>query len=102
MKLIILAFLVPFLCACQSMTSTTAYPGLNYGDSLEKVLSVVGKKDHIVEKTNSSVVAFGVWDLLGDCRKKIFTIYEGQGLQQVSYDPAPEMSLENECKPSNL
>lgn len=90
------------LGACQSITSTTAYPGLNHGDPIQKVLEVVGKNDRIVEKSELKVVAYGKWDLLGDCRKKTFVIYENQGLQEVRYEPAPELSIENNCAPKNL
>ena len=98
MKKALIIFSLVLLGACQSMTATTTYPGINYGDSLEKVISVVGKRDRIVEQSDSRLIAFGKWDLIGDCRKKVFVFYEGSGLQQLSFEPAPDLSVENNCE----
>jgi hypothetical protein len=98
MKIILIGCLVLCITACQSMTTTTGYPGLDYGDSIEEVAIAVGERDRIIQKDDSNLVAIGVWELTKDCRKKIFVFYPGQGLQQIKYEPAPELSVANNCE----
>ena len=84
--------------ACTSLTTTTGYRGINYGNSYEKVLEKLGRNAIIVEKSEDMIIAIGLWEVTGDCREINFKFFEGQGLQQVSYEPAPNRSVDNGCE----
>jgi hypothetical protein len=62
------------------------------GDSYEEVLALVSRTDNVAEKTKDKIVTYGIWDLAGDCRQKIFTFYPGHGLQEIEYNSAPASS----------
>jgi hypothetical protein len=88
------------LCAsCASLSSTTGEPGIAMGDSYEKVLETV-KRNNRITKTieGDGIRAEGYSSLTKDCRIKYFIFEDKDGLQQVEFEPAPNLSPSNNCQ----
>jgi effector-binding domain-containing protein len=91
--------LVAFLVSCASVTETTGESGVSMGDSYEKVLEKVKANNKITKMDGSTyIVAEGYWSTSKDCRVKYFIFQDKDGLQQVRYQPAPNLSVKDGCR----
>lgn len=80
-------------------TTTTGETGISMGDSYEKVLEIL-KPNNRITKTieGSGIRAEGYSSMTKDCRVKYFIFQDNDGLQQVKYEPAPNLSVTNKCQ----
>ena len=105
MKMYFLPVLM-LLTSCAMSLSPTGEPGISMGDSYEKVLAKL-QTNHVITKeiAGEGIRAEGYSSMLNSCRVKYFIfhisyfIFQGKdGLQQVSYEPAPHLSVSNQCQ----
>lgn len=98
MKLYLLPVAI-VLTSCATTLSTTGEPGISMGDSYEKVLETLKPNNNITKVIEGSGIrAEGYSSLTRDCRIKYFIFQEGDGLQQVQYEQALNLSVENKCR----
>lgn len=91
--------LAVLIASCTSMTTTTGEPGISMGDSYEKVLKTL-KPSNSITKTieGAGIRAEGYSSITKDCRIKYFIFQDSEGLQQIKYEPAPNLSVANKCR----
>ena len=81
------------------MLTTTGEPGISMGDSYEKVLKTLETNNKITKLVEGKGIrAEGYSSMTKDCRVKLFIFQDKDGLQLVQYDPAPNLSVSNNCK----
>ena len=100
MKLYLISLAV--LCtSCTTMLNTTptGEAGISMGDSYEKVLETL-KPNNRITKTieGGGIRAEGYSTITKDCRVKYFIFQGKDGLQQVKYEPAPNLPVNNKCQ----
>lgn len=88
-----------FFCSASIASSMTGESGVEMGDSYEKVLETL-KENNRITKTieGGGIRAEGYSKITKDCRVKYFVFQGKDGLQQVKFDPAPHLSVENKCQ----
>ena len=87
------------LGGCASSAAITGEPGVNMGDSYQKVLAVVSRNDTVTKKVDGQGFrAEGYSTLFKDCRTKYFLFQDADGLQRVTYEPAPHLSVSQHCR----
>lgn len=98
MRIIVLP-VIALLSACTAMTTATGETGIAMGDSYERVLAKL-QADHNITKTieGQGIRAEGYSVMLKSCRTKYFVFQGDNGLQQVTYEPAAHLSVENQCQ----
>jgi len=98
MKIFFLPVVV-LLASCTSMLSATGEPGISMGDSYEKVLATLKPNNKITKLIEGGGIrAEGYSEMTKDCRIKYFIFQNKDGLQQVKYEPAPNLSVNNKCQ----
>jgi len=81
------------------MLSATGEPGVTMGDSYEKVLETLKPKNNITKTIEGGGIrAEGYSSMTKDCKIKYFIFQGNDGLQQVTYEPAPNLSVSNNCR----
>ena len=69
------------------------------GDSYEKVLETLKPKNNITKTIEGGGIrAEGYSSMTKDCKIKYFIFQGNDGLQQVTYEPAPNLSVSNNCR----
>ena len=69
------------------------------GDSYEKVLETLKQKNNITKTIEGGGIrAEGYSSMTKDCKIKYFIFQGNDGLQQVTYEPAPNLSVSNNCR----
>lgn len=69
------------------------------GDSYEKVLDKLISNNKITKTIEGGGIrAEGYSSLTNDCRVKLFIFQGKNGLQRVTYELAPNLSLNNNCQ----
>lgn len=100
MKLFLIS-LVALCTSCSTMpnATTTGEVGISMGDSYEKVLETL-KPNNRITKTieGAGIRAEGYSTMTKDCRVKYFIFQGKDGLQQVKFEPAPNLSVSNKCQ----
>ena len=98
MKMYFLPVLV-LLTSCAASFSPTGEPGISMGDNYEKVLAKL-QSNHAITKEipGGGIRAEGYSSMLNSCRVKYFIFQGKDGLQQVSYEPAPHLSVSHQCQ----
>lgn len=87
------------LGGCASSLTTTGEPGVKMGDSYSQVLAVVSRSNTVTKTVDGQGFrAEGYSTMFKDCRIKYFLFQDGDGLQRVSYEPAPHLSLQQHCR----
>ena len=87
------------LGGCASSAAITGEPGVNMGDSYQKVLEVVSRNNTVTRQVEGQGFrAEGYSAMFKDCRTKYFLFQDGDGLQRVSYEPAPHLSVSQTCR----
>lgn len=87
------------LGGCASSAAMTGEPGVHMGDSYEKVLAVVSRDNTVTKKVDGQGFrAEGYSTMFKDCRAKYFLFQEADGLQGVKYEPAPHLSVNQNCR----
>lgn len=87
------------LGGCATSAAITGEPGIQMGDSYQKVLAVVSSNDTITKKVDGQGFrAEGYSATFKDCRVKYFLFQGTVGLQSVKYEPAPHLSINNNCR----
>lgn len=87
------------LGGCASSADITGEPGVNMGDSYQKVLGVVSRNNAITKVVEGEGFrAEGYSAMFKDCRTKYFLFQGADGLQRVSYEPAPHLSMTQNCR----
>lgn len=87
------------LGGCASALSTTGEPGVKMGDSYEQVLAVVSRNNTVIKEVKGQGFrAEGYSPMFKDCRAKYFIFQGADGLQKVSYEPAPQLSVNQNCR----
>ncbi|WP_122221773.1 hypothetical protein [Pseudomonas syringae group genomosp. 3] len=96
---IALLWLAVGLGGCASSTTATGEPGVKMGDSYEHVLRVVSRNNAIIKSVDGQGFrAEGYSPLFKDCRTKYFIFQGTDGLQRVSFEPAPHLSINQNCR----
>ena len=91
--------LAALINSCTSMTTTTGEPGISMGDSYEKVLASLKPNNNITKTIEGGGIrAEGYSAMTKDCRVKYFIFQGDDGLQQVNYEPAQNLSVANKCR----
>ncbi len=79
--------------------STTGEPGVKMGDSYPQVLAVVSRNNTVTEEVKGEGFrAEGYSPTFKDCRIKYFIFQGANGLQRVSFEPAPQLSVTQNCR----
>ena len=87
------------LGGCTSSTAITGEPGVNMGDSYQKVLEVVSRNNTVTKQVDGQGFrAEGYSAMFKDCRVKYFLFQDADGLQRVTYEPAPHLSVSQNCR----
>ena len=87
------------LGGCASSAATTGEPGVSMGDSYQKVLAVVSRNNTVTKQVDGQGFrAEGYSAMFKDCRTKYFLFQGADGLQRVSYEPAPHLSVNQSCR----
>lgn len=87
------------LGGCASPAAITGEPGVQMGDSYEKVLAVISRNDTVTKKVDGQGFrAEGYSATFKDCRVKYFIFQGRDGLQRVNYEPAPHLSVNQNCR----
>ena len=87
------------LGGCTSSTAITGEPEVNMGDSYQKVLEVVSRNNTVTKQVDGQGFrAEGYSTMFKDCRTKYFLFQDGDGLQRVTYEPAPHLSVSQNCR----
>jgi hypothetical protein len=98
-SLIAAALIAIGTASCAIMPQPTGEPGISMGDSYEKVLSVIEKRDKItLVKEGEEIQAVGYSALMRDCREKKFRFQGKDGLQWVTLKPAQNLQNELTCR----
>ncbi|QJI32963.1 MULTISPECIES: hypothetical protein [unclassified Pseudomonas] len=89
------------LGGCANSMTTTGEPGVKMGDSYEQVLAVVSRNNTVTRQVDGKGFrAEGYSAMFKDCRSKYFIFQGADGLQQVRFEPAPQLSPSQNCRPS--
>lgn len=87
------------LGGCASSAAITGEPGVNTGDSYQEVLAVVSRNNTVTKQVaGQGFRAEGYSTVFKDCRTKYFLFQDADGLQRVTYEPAPHLSLSQNCR----
>ncbi|WP_411378968.1 hypothetical protein [Pseudomonas sp. MPB26] len=87
------------LGGCASSAAITGEPGVNMGDSYQQVLAVVSRNNAVTKQVDGQGFrAEGYSKMFKDCRIKYFMFQGADGLQRVSYEPAPQLSVSQNCR----
>ncbi|WP_017901942.1 hypothetical protein [Pseudomonas asplenii] len=87
------------LGGCASSMSTTGEPGVKMGDSYSQVLAVVSRNNAVTKEVKGEGFrAEGYSPTFKDCRIKYFLFQGADGLQRVSFEPAPQLSVNQNCR----
>ncbi|MFL1503300.1 hypothetical protein ACI77J_17140 [Pseudomonas sp. O64] len=87
------------LGGCASSMSVTNEPGVKMGDSYAQVLAVVSRNNTVTKQVEGQGFrAQGYSKMFQDCRTKYFIFQGADGLQMVSFEPAPQLSVEQNCR----
>lgn len=71
------------------------------GNSYAQVMSALEGKNRITKVVEGAGIrAEGYSEKFKDCRIKYFVFLGNQGLQRITYEPAPHLSIANNCQPS--
>ena len=94
-----LALAATALGGCASSVAITGEPGVNMGDSYQSVLAVVSRNNAVTKQVDGQGFrAEGYSGMFKDCRVKYFLFQDADGLQRVSYEPAPHLSVNQNCR----
>lgn len=94
-----LVLAVAGLGGCASSMTETGEPGVKMGDSYAQVLAVVSRNNTVIKQVDGQGFrAEGYSTMFKDCRIKYFIFQGGDGLQRVKYDPAPLLSVNQNCR----
>ena len=94
-----LALAVTALGGCASSAAITGEPGVDMGDSYQKVLALVSRNNTVTKQVDGQGFrAEGYSAMFKDCRVKYFLFQDADGLQRVSYEPAPHLSVNQNCR----
>lgn len=86
-------------CSNSIAAFSTGEPDIEMGDSYEKVLEILKESNRITKTIEGGGIrAEGYSKMTKDCRIKYFIFQGKDGLQRVNFDPAPHLSVENECQ----
>jgi uncharacterized protein YcfL len=87
------------LGGCASSAAVTGESGVNMGDSYQQVLAVVSRNNTVTKQVDGQGFrAEGYSAMFKDCRIKYFLFQDADGLQRVSYEPAPHLSVKQNCR----
>ncbi|NVZ72799.1 hypothetical protein [Pseudomonas costantinii] len=87
------------LGGCASSMTVTGEPGVKMGDSYAQVLAVVSRNNAVTKQVDGQGFrAEGYSAMFKDCRTKYFLFQGADGLQRVSYEPAPHLSMNQNCR----
>ena len=87
------------LGGCVSSSTSPGEPGVNMGDSYQKVLAVVSRDNTVTKQVDGEGFrAVGYSTMFKDCRAKYFLFQGANGLQGVKYEPAPHLSVNQNCR----
>jgi len=96
---IVLVLAAAALGGCASWTTATGEPGVDVGDSYQKVLAVISRNNTVTNKVDGQdIQAEGYSTLFKDCRVKHFVFQGADGLQAWKYEPAPHLSVKQNCR----
>lgn len=94
-----LALAATALGGCAASAAITGEPGVNMGDSYQSVLAVVSRNNTVTKQVDGQGFrAEGYSAMFKDCRVKYFLFQDADGLQRVSYEPAPYLSVNQNCR----
>ena len=86
------------LTGCANSMTSTGVPGVKMGDSYEQVLAVVSRDNTVTKKIDGEGFrAEGYSQAFRDCRSTYFIFQGADGLQMVSHEPAPHLSVSQNC-----
>ncbi|WP_248798295.1 hypothetical protein [Pseudomonas sp. MWU13-2105] len=98
-SIVALCFGVVGLGGCASSMSTTGEPGVRMGDSYAQVFAVVSRNNTVTKEVEGQGFrAEGYSPTFRDCRSKYFIFQGVNGLQQVRFEPAPQLSVNQNCR----
>jgi len=87
------------LGGCASLAAATGEPGVDVGDSYQKVLAVISRNNTVTNKVDGQgIQAEGYSTMFKDCRVKYFVFQGADGLQAWKYEPAPHLSVKQNCR----
>ncbi|NVZ17876.1 MULTISPECIES: hypothetical protein [unclassified Pseudomonas] len=87
------------LAGCANSMTSTGVPGVKMGDSYEQVLAVVSRDNTVTRKIDGQGFrAEGYSQTFRDCRSTYFIFQGADGLQMVSHEPAPHLSVSQNCR----
>ncbi|WP_242487486.1 MULTISPECIES: hypothetical protein [unclassified Pseudomonas] len=87
------------LGGCASSMTVTGEPGVKMGDSYDQVLAVISRSNTVTKTVkDQGIRAEGYSAMFKDCRTKYFIFLGADGLQQTSYEPAPQLSPAQNCR----
>lgn len=87
------------LSGCASSSTITGEPGVNMGDSYQKVLAAVSRDNTVTKQVDGEGFrAEGYSTIFKDCRAKYFLFQGANGLQGVKYEPAPHLTVSQNCR----
>jgi hypothetical protein len=87
------------LAGCANSMTSTGVPGVKMGDSYEQVLAVVSRDNTVTKKIDGEGFrAEGYSQAFRDCRSTYFIFQGADGLQMVSHEPAPHLSVSQNCR----
>lgn len=87
------------LGGCASSAAITGEPGVKMGDSYHQVLDVVSRNNAVTKEVDGQGFrAEGYSPMFKACRTKYFIFQGADGLQRVTYEPAPHLSMNQNCR----
>ncbi|NVZ35966.1 hypothetical protein HX779_28655 [Pseudomonas sp. A4002] len=87
------------LGGCANSMTTTGEPGVKMGESYEQVLAVVSSNNTVTREIDGEAFrAEGYSETFKDCRNKYFIFQGANGLQMVKLEPAPHLSVSQNCR----
>ncbi|WP_040066261.1 hypothetical protein [Pseudomonas batumici] len=87
------------LGGCASSATITGEPGVKMGDTYAQVLAVVSRNNTVTKQVEGEGFrAEGYSPMFKDCRTKYFIFQGADGLQRVSFEPAPQLSVNQNCR----
>ncbi|KIH84138.1 hypothetical protein UCMB321_2138 [Pseudomonas batumici] len=72
---------------------------MKMGDTYAQVLAVVSRNNTVTKQVEGEGFrAEGYSPMFKDCRTKYFIFQGADGLQRVSFEPAPQLSVNQNCR----
>ena len=94
-----LALVAAGVGGCASSMTVTGEPGVKMGQSYAQVLAVVSRNNAVTKRVEGGGFrAEGYSPMFKDCRIKYFIFQGADGLQMVKYEPAPQLSVNQNCR----